>query len=202
MLHGGTAWFSALALVALALPVGLAGWVVVPEDGPGMGEAVEPHFSPVPTVEDEEITLERFEVEPRTEPVVPGTSVAIRAVVDTGELRAPVHLQVDILHSEGATYLSPAPGIPGSDGSVFLATYWDAEGVGPFEVTGSVSVAGQEVPLPKESGSVEAQEHDGGSEGWMRMIVEGTLLWTVVLAGLVFASRWARGYDGPDEGDP
>lgn len=196
MLRGGTAWFSALVLLGLALPAGLAGSVLAPDPPPSEDERVTPLFAPtIPPEQPDAVTLDRFEVEPRTDPIVPGTSVAIRAFVETGELREPVELHVEVQHSEGTTHLTPAPQMPVRGGSAFVAAYWDAQGEGPFEVTGTVSIADQTIPLPGETGTVEASSWEDEGQGWVRLVVEGTLLWALVLGGLGFASRWAGGYD-------
>lgn len=195
MFRGGTAWFSALVLLSLALPAGLAGLEITHEPDDHQ-EAVTPLFAPqIPADDGDAVTLERYDVEPRAEPIVPGTSVAIRAIVDTGDLEAPVEMEVRIAHSEGITHLSPAPQGAGSGGDAFVAAYWDAEGGGPFEVTGAIHVGDHTIPLPEESGTVEPHAWEDEPRGWVSLVVEGTLLWALVLGGLGAASRWAREND-------
>lgn len=137
--------------------------------------------------------LERFEVTPREDPPTVGTSIAIRAHVDKGGMDAPVDLDVTIHHEEGRTSV-PSTVYAGEDTALVIA-YWDAQSPGPFLVDATVTVGDVHLDAPQERGTIHSLQATEDSR-WVLYLVEGSLLWGLVLTGLALASRWARGRDG------
>lgn len=191
-----------LVLLALLVPAGMVGTLGAPEGSPGQGEALEPLLAPAPVQQpDPGPVLDRVDVEPRQDPLEVGGTVAIRAVVDPGPLQGPVRLEVTVEHADGTTHLSPSPVHADPHRPTLVATYWDAQAPGAFRVQGTVTVADTVVlELPPGEGHVEATSEQAGSpDGWVKHIVEGSILWGLVLASLGLASRWARRIDGDEE---
>lgn len=132
--------------------------------------------------------LERVEVDPLRVPA-PGSSVAVRAVVDppAGAERARLHVLVD--HEDGRTELEPN-WREARDGPTMLATYWDPPRPGPFVVSGHVHVDDAEIDLPAregvvyEQGSVNVPEDPTGT-------APGTVMWTVAFAGWALVAKGA-----------
>lgn len=137
--------------------------------------------------------LERFEVIPREDPPTLGTSVAIRAHVDKGGMDAPVDLHVTVHHEEGRT---PVPStVYGGEDTALATAYWDAQSPGPYLVDATVTVGEVALDAPQERGYIHSTQATEEND-WVLYLVEGSLLWGLVLTGLALASQWARGRDG------
>lgn len=132
--------------------------------------------------------LERVEVDPLRVPA-PGSSVAVRAVVDPPAGAERVRLHVLVEHEDGRTERTP-DWQAAREGPTMLATYWDPQRPGPFTVRGHVHVDDGQVPLPTregvvyEQGSVNVPEDPTGT-------APGTVMWTVAFAGWALAAKGA-----------